>query len=107
MAVMVFIDLGAYHVAGESALQNGGADNHVFRGGVDMMRRILGVAGRISIIAVNGPALFLIGMSGCASEPPKPAVAVTPDQVRGHADKTFEKLKQEEQGRPADSAMPR
>jgi hypothetical protein len=32
---------------------------------------------------------------------------VTPEQVRGHADKAFEKLKQEEQGRSTDPAMPR
>jgi len=32
---------------------------------------------------------------------------MTPEQVRGHADKTFEKLKLEEQGRSADPAMPR
>jgi hypothetical protein len=32
---------------------------------------------------------------------------MTPEQVRGHADKTFEKLKLEEQGRSTDPAMPR
>lgn len=59
------------------------------------------------VVAASGVALFLMGMSGCASEPPKPAQTVTPDQVRGHADKTFEKLKLEEQNRSADPAMPR
>jgi hypothetical protein len=52
-------------------------------------------------------SMMLLGAGGCASEPPKPAPTVTPDQVRSHADKTFEKLKQEEQNRPADSAPAR
>lgn len=47
-----------------------------------------------------------LGLGGCASEPPKPAPAVTPEQVRTHADKAFDKLKQEEQTRGGES-MPR
>ncbi len=43
-------------------------------------------------------ALALI-VGGCAGDPPKPAPGVTPEQVRGHSDRTFDKLKQEEQGR--------
>ena len=54
-----------------------------------------------------GLGLFLVNVSGCASDPPKPAPTVTPDQVRGHADKSFDRLKQEEQNRPADPAYPR
>jgi hypothetical protein len=52
-------------------------------------------------------SIMILALSGCASEPPRPAPAVTPDQVRGHADKTFEKLKQEEQNRPMDQTVPR
>lgn len=52
-------------------------------------------------------ASMLLGLSGCASEAPKSTSTMTPEQVRGHADKAFEKLKLEEQGRPADPAMPR
>jgi len=45
--------------------------------------------------------LVLIGVTGCASDQSKPsAQPVTRDQVRGHADKVFENLKQEEK-RPA------
>jgi len=41
--------------------------------------------------------LILLGGAGCASDQPKPsAQPVTPGQVRGHADKAFESLKQEE-----------
>jgi hypothetical protein len=50
---------------------------------------------------------MLLGLGGCASEAPKSTSTMTPEQVRGHADKTFEKLKQEEQGRSTDPAMPR
>lgn len=52
-------------------------------------------------------ASMLLGLGGCASEAPKSTSTMTPEQVRGHADKAFEKLKLEEQGRPADPAMPR
>jgi len=51
--------------------------------------------------------VVMLSLGGCAGEPPKPAPTVTPDQVRSHADKAFEKLKQEEQNRAADPAMPR
>lgn len=54
---------------------------------------------------VLGVLLLILG--GCASEPPTPAPTVTSDQVRSHADKAFEKLKQEEQNRAADPAMTR
>lgn len=50
---------------------------------------------------------ILLGVSGCAGDAPKSTSTVTPEQVRGHADKAFEKLKLEEQGRSADPAMPR
>jgi hypothetical protein len=51
-------------------------------------------------------AILLLGVGGCSSEAPKPTSSVTPEQVRGHADKAFEKLKQEEQGRSTNSALP-
>lgn len=50
--------------------------------------------------------MMFFGFGGCASEAPKPSSSVTPEQVRGHADKAFEKLKQEEQGRSANTAPP-
>ncbi len=38
-------------------------------------------------------------VAGCSSHEPKPMAQPTPDQVRGHADHTFDKLKQEERER--------
>ena len=70
-------------------------------GGV-MQRR-----GREGSVMVGVLGVLLLSLGGCASAPPKPAPTVTPDQVRSHADKAFEKLKQEEQNRAADPAMAR
>ena len=50
-------------------------------------------------------ALSLI--TACASDQPKPLPQPTPDQVRSHADRAFEKLKQEEQERSDQPPMPR
>lgn len=50
---------------------------------------------------------MVLMVTGCAGEPPKPTPTVTPEQVRTHADKAFEKLKQEEQNRAVDPSVPR
>lgn len=53
---------------------------------------------------ITGLSLVLLWLSGCAAEQPKPSGAtVTPEQVRSHADKAFDKLKQEEQQRTVTS----
>jgi hypothetical protein len=49
----------------------------------------------------------LLMITACASDQPKPLPQPTPDQVRGHADRAFEKLKQEEQERVAQPPTPR
>lgn len=50
--------------------------------------------------AVMVVGLFiLLLITACANDQPKPLPQPTPDQVRGHADQTFEKLKREEQER--------
>lgn len=42
--------------------------------------------------------LFVLSLiTACASDQPKSLPQPTPDQVRSHADRAFEKLKQEEQ----------
>ena len=45
--------------------------------------------------------VMLSVVGGCASDAPKGPPPPTADQVRGHADRAFEKLKQEEQERAA------
>jgi len=59
---------------------------------------------RIAGCAVAG--ILFLAMTACSSDQPKPLSQPTPDQVRGHADRTFEKLKQEEQGRTAQPPAP-
>jgi len=49
----------------------------------------------------------MLAAAGCSSEQPKPMPQPTPDQVRSHGDRTFDKLKQEEQERAAQPSAPR
>jgi hypothetical protein len=51
--------------------------------------------------------LLITACAACANDQPKPLPQPTPDQVRGHADQTFEKLKQEEQERATQSPTSR
>lgn len=51
--------------------------------------------------------MLLMAMTACSSDQPKPMAQPTPDQVRGHADRGFEKLKQEEQERAAQPPVSR
>jgi hypothetical protein len=46
-------------------------------------------------------ALIVVVMTvvGCASEKPKPMQQPSPEQVKGNADRSFDKLKQEERER--------
>jgi predicted component of type VI protein secretion system len=50
--------------------------------------------------------MLVMAMTACSSDQPKPMAQPTPDQVRGHADRAFDKLKQEEQERPAQPPAP-
>jgi hypothetical protein len=50
--------------------------------------------------------MLVMTMTACSSDQPKPLAQPTPDQVRGHADRAFDKLKQEEQQRPAQQPVP-
>jgi hypothetical protein len=52
-------------------------------------------------------SLLMLGLYGCARTPSEPAPTVTPDHVRSHGENAFQKLKQEEQTRGADPAVPR
>lgn len=51
--------------------------------------------------------LFVCSLvTACASDTPKAPPPPTPDQVRSHADKTFDKLKQDEQDRGTQPSLP-
>ena len=53
---------------------------------------------RQSGVAIMIVGLFVLSLiTACVSDKPKPLPQPTPDQVRSHADRAFEKLKQEEQ----------
>ena len=58
---------------------------------------------RPSRMQQTGGAIMIVGLfilsliTACSSDQPKPLPQPTPDQVRGHADRAFENLKQEEQ----------
>jgi outer membrane biogenesis lipoprotein LolB len=56
-------------------------------------------------LIIGSCALLLI--TACASDQPKPPPQPTPDQVRSHADRGFEKLKQEEQEQATQPTAPR
>jgi outer membrane biogenesis lipoprotein LolB len=58
------------------------------------------VTGLISLVACS-----VVG--ACASDAPKGPPPPTADQVRSHADRAFEKLKQEEQERAAQPPLAR
>ena len=58
------------------------------------------VTGLISLVVCS-----VVG--ACASDAPKGPPPPTADQVRSHADRAFEKLKQEEQERAAQPPMAR
>jgi len=55
----------------------------------------LRVGGRV-IGLVAGIAVAMLFVTGCASERPKPMAQPSPEQVKGNADRGFDRLKQEE-----------
>lgn len=57
------------------------------------------VAGLMSLV-------LLLAFGACASDAPKGPPGPTGDQVRGHADRAFENLKQEERERAAQPPVP-
>lgn len=61
---------------------------------------------RVAVAGLMGFVLCSV-VGACAGDQPKPTPPPTADQVRGHADRAFEKLKQEEQERAAQPPVPR
>ncbi|MCI0426463.1 MAG: hypothetical protein L0Z46_00440 [Nitrospiraceae bacterium] len=63
---------------------------------------------RQSGVAIMIVGLFVLSLiTACVSDQTKPLPQPTPDQVLSHADRAFEKLKQEEQERAAQPPAPR
>jgi hypothetical protein len=61
--------------------------------------------GRATGLVLGTAALLLL--ASCSSPEPKPMAQPTPDQVRGHADRGFDHLKQEERERGVQTNVPR
>jgi hypothetical protein len=61
---------------------------------------------RITVVSLVSLVMFSV-VGACASDAPKGPPPPTADQVRGHADRAFDKLKQEEQERVAQPPVPR
>ena len=59
------------------------------------------------VVAMVAGLFFLSLITACASDQPKPLPQPTPDQVKSHGDRAFDKLKQEEQERTAQPPAPR
>ena len=45
---------------------------------------------------IAGMAVAMVFVAGCASDKPKPMAQPSPEQVKGNADRAFDRLKQEE-----------
>ena len=69
-----------------------------------MPEKTIGKMGHRSEWIAAGIGILLV-TGGCAGESRTPSSTVTPAQVRGDADKTFEKLKEEEKDRAAGSKV--
>lgn len=63
------------------------------------IRTMGGSEGRLIV----GIAMVLWAFGGCVTETPKAPPPITPDQVRDHSEKVFDKLKQEEKSRGSGS----
>jgi hypothetical protein len=61
---------------------------------------------RSTVVSLVSLVMLLV-VGACASDAPKGSPPPTTDQVRGHADRAFEKLKQEEQESAPQPPVPR
>jgi hypothetical protein len=60
------------------------------------------VGGRYCVVVV-AIGIGVASTMGCATESQTPATTITQEQVKSNADKSFERLKQEEKNRAVDS----
>ncbi len=63
-----------------------------------MLSTIVGrIGGGYCVMVAIG--IGVASVTGCSTDSPKPASTMTQEQVKSHADKSFERLKQEEKDR--------
>ncbi len=68
-----------------------------------MLKSIMAkIAGRYAV-AVLAIGAGIVSAVGCATDSPQPAPTMTQEQVKSNADKSFERLKQEEKNRDTGS----
>ncbi|MBL8036462.1 MAG: hypothetical protein JSS38_00530 [Nitrospira sp.] len=67
---------------------------------VERLMERIGDTYRVVVVLIG---IGVASVAGCAADSPKPAPIITQDQVKGNADKLFERLKQEENNRTAGS----
>ena len=66
-----------------------------------MWRSKLAIRWARSTVSGTAAGILFVTIAACSSDQTKPMAQPTPDQVRSHADRGFDKLKQEEQDRAA------
>jgi hypothetical protein len=64
-----------------------------------MFKKIMGRSCMIVVVLGTG----IVGATGCATDSPQSTSTMTPEQVKSNADKSFERLKQEEKNRAVGS----
>ena len=73
------------------------AGKELIEGGIDMGDRNDRVGGKARLVEVAcGMIVAAMFITGCAGEQQKPMAQPSADQVKGNADRGFDKLKQEE-----------
>lgn len=75
-------------IAAAVGILNGGVGMGDLRGSIDVGGRVISLVGVI--------VAAMVVMVGCASEKPKPMAQPSSEQVKGNADRAFDRLKQEE-----------
>lgn len=68
-----------------------------------MLQKIMKRIGGSHCVALVAIGIGVASVTGCATDSPKPVSGMTQEQVKSNADKSFERLKQEEKNRTVGS----
>jgi len=75
----------------------GSAGSAEFMGGRNGMAYKSGCGDEVWLSGIVGGVIVAVMLvTGCSSDKPKPMAQPSPEQVKGNADRAFDKLKQEE-----------